>query len=380
MTPNRYHELLSKYSTNHGFGFVICDQMGRITLGEVGKTACSCQGLSDCQRIEAAKQTLSFGEPIIGLCCENGFAQWAVPLMFNSELNGALVVQGIDLESGERNILRRVRKASQALLKMAIEENLTNAAALQLAREQAIKGQEHFLLIEASKEAWSKDELRTTYLREEPSLLTAIKEGHTQQARSILNRILTGIYSIAGENMDLLKSSVLELVVMMSRAAVEAGADPSLLLGNNYRFITELASINDEEDLAVWLRNMLEALIEQIHKSEAYPHFLLLNKALGYMEEHLNEPLKRDDVAREVGMSPSHFSKIMTERLGRSFTELLNQYRINRAKYLIINTSYNLTAIALECGFFDQSHLNRTFRKATGLSPGTYRKKRLRAD
>lgn len=377
MTPECYSKLLSRYESEYGFRFLVCDAKGHVVHGNAPQTDCSCKGCSDVQRIEAARQTLSFGEPIIGLCCENGFGQWAVPLMHNAELTGALVVQGIDLESEEGDVSRRVRAAAQGLLNLAIAENLTNAATLQLARETAIKERERFLVIEASKEAWSKDELRTTYLREEPGLLTAIKEGRTQEARSILNRILTSIYSIADENMNLLKSSVLELVVMMSRAAVEAGADPSLLLGNNYRFITDLAAIDDEEDLAVWVRNMLEALIVQIHKSEAYPHFLLINKALGYMEEHLHEPLKRDDVASHVGMSPSHFSKVMTERLGRSFTELLNQYRINRAKHLIVNTSYNLTAIALECGFFDQSHLSRTFRKSTGLSPGAYRKQML---
>lgn len=378
MTPECYSELLARYETEYGFRFLVCGEAGEVVHGDAPRTDCSCKGESNKQRIQAARQTLSFGEPIIGLCCENGYGQWAVPLMQNARLSGALVVQGIDLESGEANLSERVRSAAQGLLNLAIAENLTNAAALQVAHEKALKEKERFLVIEASKEAWSKDELRTTYLREEPGLLTAIKEGRTPEARSILNRILTNIYSIADENMELLKSSVLELVVMMSRAAVEAGADPSLLLGNNYRFITDLAAIDDEEDLAVWLRNMLEALIEQIHKSEAYPHFIVLNKALTYMEEHLHEPLKRDDVARHVGMSPSHFSKIMTERLGRSFTELLNQYRINRAKHLIVSTSYNLSAIALECGFFDQSHLSRTFRKSTGLSPGAYRKDMLR--
>ncbi|MEX0330973.1 MAG: helix-turn-helix domain-containing protein [Puniceicoccaceae bacterium] len=380
MTPECYSKLLARYKTEFGFSFLVCDESGMVVFGDTPRTDCSCRCASNAKRIEAARQTLSFGEPIIGLCCENGFGQWAVPLMQNARLTGALVVQGIDLESGEADISRRVRKAAQGLFSLAIQENLTNAAALQVANEQALKERERFLVIEASKEAWSKDELRTTYLREEPGLLTAIKEGRTQEARSILNRILTSIYSIADENMELLKSSVLELVVMMSRAAVEAGADPSLLLGNNYRFITDLSAIDDEEDLAVWLRNMLEALIEQIHQSEAYPHFIVLNKALTYMEEHLHEPLKRDDVATHVGMSPSHFSKVMTERLGRSFTELLNQYRINRAKHLIVSTSYNLSAIALECGFFDQSHLSRTFRKATGLSPGAYRKKRLNGE
>jgi AraC-like DNA-binding protein len=374
MTPESYSKLASQYESEYGYRFVVTDINGKLIHGLPAPTGCPCRGAGDDGRIEAARQTLAFGEPIIGLCCENGYGQWAVPLMQNAEVTGALMVQGVDLESGDTDISRKVRKAAHGLMQLATAENLTNAAALKAAHEKTVQERERFLVIEASKEAWAKDELRTTYLRAEPGLLTSIKEGRTRDARLILNQILTSIYSISEENMNLLKSCVLELVVMMSRAAVEAGADPAVILGNNYRFITDLSVIDDEEDLAVWVRNMLDALIERIHQSKAYPHFMILNKALTYMEEHLHEPLKRDDVARHVGMSPSHFSKVMTERLGRSFNELLSQYRINRAKHLIVNTDYNLTAVALECGFFDQSHLSRTFRKSTGLSPGAYRK------
>ncbi len=374
MTHDQYMALLPIYEAEYGFSFVVTDISGKVVIGDSCMTGCTCGNRSEKLRIESARQTLTFGEPIIGLCCEDGYARWSIPLMQNSELTGALVVEGVNLESDEQDMPQKVRKAAHALLELAIKHNLTNAASLQLAKLTAKKEQNRFLVIEASKETWAKDELRTIYLREEPGLLTAIKEGHTSEAMEILNRILTSIYSVATDSMELLKSCILELVVMMSRAAVEAGAEPSVILGNNYRFITDLSTITDEEDLAVWVRNMLDALIDRINKSEAYPHFMILNKALTYMEEHLHEPLKRDDVAKHVGMSPSHFSKVMTERLGQGFSELLNQFRINRAKQMIMQTNHSLTSIALECGFFDQSHLSRTFKKATSLSPGAYRK------
>jgi AraC family transcriptional regulator len=48
--------------------------------------------------------------------------------------------------------------------------------------------------------------------------------------------------------------------------------------------------------------------------------------------------------------------------------------RVNRAKELLLQTDRSLLDIAMECGFFDQSHFNKTFRAATNLSPGEYRK------
>jgi AraC-like DNA-binding protein len=369
-----YSTLIEAYSKEFGFSAFVVDAHGKAVYGTAPESDCSCRSKSPESRIRAADQTLAFGEPVINLCCEDGYAMWAIPLTYNAKLTGALVVQGIDLESGEDGIYQRVREASHGLLRKAMAANLTNEAAIQQARRNAQRESERFLVIEASKEGWARDDLRSTYLNHEPGLLTAIKEGRINDARSILNIILVSIYSAAEHNTELLKSCILELVVMMSRAAVEAGADPSVLLGNNYRFITDLAAITDQEDLAAWVRDMLEALIGSIQKSEAYPHFMVLNKALTYMEAHLHEPIKRDEVAKHVGMSPSHFSKIMMDRLGRSFSELLNQYRINRAKHLIATTDYNLTAVAMECGFFDQSHFSRTFRKSTGKTPKEFRK------
>jgi transcriptional regulator GlxA family with amidase domain len=161
---------------------------------------------------------------------------------------------------------------------------------------------------------------------------------------------------------------------MMSRAAVEAGADPFLLLGTNYQKLSDLGAIHNEEDLAGWVRSTLDALIDGLRRNDAFPHSLLLQKAFSHMRSHIDEPLRRDDVARIAGISPGHFSKLVTERMGRSFTDLLTQMRVDRAKELVLASNLNFTAIALDCGFCDQSHLNKHFRKATGLSPGAYRR------
>ena len=374
MNKEQFNKFAGSFRTDHGFNVVCVDDHGSIIHGKGIQTDCSCQGNSDAIRLRAARQTLTFGEPIINLCCENGYALWAIPITDNNRMTGAIVVQGIDLEAGAPDLPARVDGAAKALLQKCIISNLTNASLMEQARENARRERDRFLSIEAAKENWEHDELRTAYIRNEPELLTAIREGDTQEARSILNRILTSIYAVSGQDMELLKSCILELIVMMNRAAVEAGGDASLVLGNQYRSLADLSSISDEEDLAIWVRNILEILISNIHKGGRYPHYMVLNKALRYMEANLNEPLKRDHVARVAGMSPSHFSKVMAEHMGRSFSELLTLMRINRARMLISSTNYNLTAIAMECGFFDQSHFSRTFRKVTGLSPGAYRK------
>jgi AraC-like DNA-binding protein len=53
--------------------------------------------------------------------------------------------------------------------------------------------------------------------------------------------------------------------------------------------------------------------------------------------------------------------------------------RIERAKVLMTSTDQQLTDIALICGFADQSHLNRSFRRVLGVSPGRWRRTNVKA-
>ncbi|TVR48644.1 MAG: AraC family transcriptional regulator [Puniceicoccaceae bacterium] len=217
------------------------------------------------------------------------------------------------------------------------------------------------------------DRVRELYLYEEPALLAAIRRGDRGEARRIINYVLVQIYSAGEERSELLKGLLLELVVMITRAAVEAGARQSELLGLNFQSLTELAAIDDDEQLAAWLRTTLERVMTAIEAQENFTPPLLVTRALTYMRNHLGEPITRDEVARQAGISPGHFSRLLKERTGRSFTELLRQCRIDLACDLLRSTERSLAEIAAECGFCDQSYFTRVFQDVKGTTPKQFR-------
>jgi AraC-like DNA-binding protein len=154
---------------------------------------------------------------------------------------------------------------------------------------------------------------------------------------------------------------------------VEAGAVQSQVLGLNFRFLTELANINDDEDLAAWLRKTLEHVFSTIEKQEDFTPPLLLGKALDFMRRNLHRDISRDEVARHAGISPSHFSRMLKERTGRSFTELLRQCRVDLACNLLRNSEQSLAEITDHCGFCDQSYFTRVFQDVKGVTPKQFR-------
>lgn len=217
------------------------------------------------------------------------------------------------------------------------------------------------------------DTIREFYLYQEPALLGAIRLGDRREARRIINHVLVHIYSAGQERSELLKGLLLELVVMISRAAVEAGASQSEVLGMRFSHLTELAEIEDDEALAAWLRGTLERILTAIERQQRFDVPLLVAATLKYISEHMDRELGRDEVARHVGVSPGHLSELLKERTGRSFVELLRETRIQSACELLAQTEQPLSEIAAACGFCDQSYFTHVFKSMRGMTPKQYR-------
>ena len=217
------------------------------------------------------------------------------------------------------------------------------------------------------------DGIREFYLSLEPALLDAIQLGDRREARRLINNVLIHIYAAGQERSELLKGLLLELVVMMSRAAAAAGSGPSDVLGINFQCLTALAEISDDEQLAHWLRETLDLIFSAIERQRVTPPAPLVVDAIRYIRQNASRNLTRDDLARALGLSPSHCSHLLHERTGLSFTRLLRQARVQLACELLLTSEEPLAAVADRCGFYDQSHFTRVFVQAKRLTPRQYR-------
>ncbi len=372
-------ELLSRdFFRSWGLCVVLTDPQGFVI--SPGPLPLKCENKTECPTLRrmAIEESLRWGEASIQLCQE-GYVVLAVPVMENSVVIGGLVAELVMMEGPEDGNTRlsasMVRRAANDLFTMAVESNLTNAAFMSIRKTETARESERAEAIHAVKDQ-RYDSIRDVYLKEEPALITAIKHGDRRAAREIINRVLSGIYFWGRERPELLKNLILELVVTMSRSAVEAGGDASELLGYNYSSISELAQTETEEELCAWLVSTLERIMDAIKTNRDYPNTVLLNEAIKYMRDHINEPLSRDDVADVACLSPSHFSRIVKQSYGQSFTDLLARMRVEKACEMLTYTSKSIIEVSIDCGFSDQSYFTKVFHKYTGMTPGDYKRSR----
>ncbi len=95
-----------------------------------------------------------------------------------------------------------------------------------------------------------------------------------------------------------------------------------------------------------------------------------------YIDERLDRALTLDELAGLVRLSAFHFSRKFREEFGSPPHAYVMKKRIDRARSLLANPVIPLKAVAAECGFSDQSHMTRLFRRAVGRTPAEFRRAR----
>ena len=87
-----------------------------------------------------------------------------------------------------------------------------------------------------------------------------------------------------------------------------------------------------------------------------------------------------DGVAHELGVSARHLHGLLRRQVGVSAKRIARLFRFERAQECLADApTSHLGAVALDCGYYDQPHLNREFRELAGLTPAEYRARVFRA-
>lgn len=97
-----------------------------------------------------------------------------------------------------------------------------------------------------------------------------------------------------------------------------------------------------------------------------------VRRAQDYIDRHLGQPLRMQDIAAAACVSRFHLARLFRTATGMSPTAWMRVRRIDQARRWLREGSQPLGRIASDLAFFDQSHFTRSFRAITGCSPRHY--------
>ena len=97
-----------------------------------------------------------------------------------------------------------------------------------------------------------------------------------------------------------------------------------------------------------------------------------------YIGAHLTQRLNVRELAQLVDLSPSHFSRVFRRSFGATVHRYVMLRRVAMAQRLMLDTSEELSGIAVSCGMSDQSHMTRLFQRLVGTTPAAWRRAYMR--
>ena len=101
--------------------------------------------------------------------------------------------------------------------------------------------------------------------------------------------------------------------------------------------------------------------------------------AIQFITKNFNNNITLKDVADEVFLSQNYLSELFKKETGEGFYEFLSNYRIKRAKELLVTTNLKIYEVAESVGYNDSITFGRAFKKITGVTPNSFRNNKIRA-
>ena len=212
--------------------------------------------------------------------------------------------------------------------------------------------------------------------QKENDLIASIIDGDKETANKLLNELLGYIFFYSSGKFDLIKARVFELLVLLSRAAVEGGAESEYIFTLNCRYFDEINHINGIDNLCLWLVEIMNAFTDYVFRYTDVKHVDIIRKAVDYIRRNYAKKLTLEEVSAHVYLSPSYFSKVFKDEMDCNFNAYLNKFRIEKSKQLLLNDTVRLVDISGLVGFEDQSYFSKVFKKLTDMTPGKFRESR----
>ncbi len=215
-------------------------------------------------------------------------------------------------------------------------------------------------------------------LQSERALLQKVKIGDRTGAKEILNSILGTILFKDIGDLGILKVRLLELLSVLSRAAVEGGVNVETMLGKNLTFVNKVMGIDNQEDLCAWISTALNEFIELVYSSQDGRKVSQIRPAINYIDANYDKAMTLAEIAHASHLSVSRLAHLFKEQMGITIIDYVTSVRIERAKGLLLATDQSCTEICFEVGYNNQSYFTRTFKALVGMTPRQFRIQNLR--
>ena len=215
-------------------------------------------------------------------------------------------------------------------------------------------------------------------MRLEKLLVQAISDRDETLAKELINILLVNIYYYSKEDLEIMKTRTLELVVLLSRSAIDGGADGDEVLKLNDTYFKSIQALKTLDEYNIWMISVLDNFLGYMLNFSGLKHTYTIEETKNYIRENYSQKLTVESIATHVYLSKSYLSRIFKEETGDSLTAYINKIRIEKSMQLLVDKSLSLVDISDIVGFEEQSYFTKVFKSIVGMSPGKFREQKIK--
>lgn len=207
----------------------------------------------------------------------------------------------------------------------------------------------------------------------EDSFSEALSSGNEDEARVILDHLA----SVFQNSSRFLQNPVRDLYYRLFLCLESARNQQQISGSKNPESIAEtIARCFTFSELHDTLVEKTEAFFrDAANNSQENPTIFLIKKYIS--QNYMNETLSVKDISAHVFLSASYVCTFFKNETGRTLNQYITEYRMEKAKQLLLDSRYKISDISSRVGYSDGNYFGKSFKKYSGLSPSEYREKNL---
>jgi ligand-binding sensor protein/AraC-like DNA-binding protein len=410
-------KIIDSFTNATGLSADIVDVEGNSVFGftNVTKRCRFCEliwqyqkGYQRCQGAytRAGKQAAKFGQPYI-FRCPAGLVEWAAPLSINGDHLGTIICGrvlmwepedffwielqemnkglGVDLDTlmeaaKELEVISGKKVQAAADLLFVTANHIMKTGWENMRQRQEIAMQQSLLAVEIESR---KALVRSPYthaihqedsLEKERELISRVMLGDKDGADRMFQDILVDLYTNGAAKLTVIKARVLELLVVMSRGAVEGGVDYGGILKLNNTFIQEISESKSIDEITLKATRAQERFVQEVLQKSNAKNLQVINQVKRFIRDHFRRNLVLEEIANSVYLSAYYLSHIFKEEQGITVMDYVIQVKMEEAKKLLRNSKYTVNDVAESLGYSDPGYFAKVFKRHESMSPSQYRK------
>lgn len=288
----------------------------------------------------------------------------------------------VDLLSLAQQMKAACAKATQGTFTVGIGRRAAHPLELHRSYQEALSAVQYSKLILGCDRVIHIDEVPPDGPADNPALrdlerdaADRLRWGDKQGTQSAVQRLLAAYLDPNGAAPETFRLRMTELVVVLSRAAMDGGADPQRASAVTTESLWRLLQCQSVEECRRCLEETADRLLGLVVQRFTGSAEQMVHRALEYVRQHYAEPISVAEIASQFYVNPSHFCRSFKRVTGSTFIEYLTRVRLGRARELLATTDESVASIAREVGFQDANYFSRVFARHFQCPPGEFRRR-----